>query len=208
MLMDNTMPMQIEGREIVFFNQRSEKWTHPYPYEGHGNLKNSGCGIFALCHCAQWLTGEVPSAEDLADFSVRWGGRGDDGTDRPALLHALMVHNRAAELGFRYEEDGLLNDKDKLFDFLISERGVCMGNIRVGHIVTFVAAREKDGDRQLLVIDSHSESMDPRVLHGVRKSLPQTMLTWREEAGLRQSCAAFWVDSALARDYNLLHRID
>ncbi len=208
MLMQKTMPMNILGRNITFFNQRSAEWTHPYEYEGHGTLKSSGCGIFALCHCVQWLTGKVPIAEELADFAVTFGGRGDDGTDRPLLLHTLMAHNKAAELGFRYEEDGLLNNHELLYNFLKEERGVSMANIRVGHIITFVAAREADGEKQLLVIDSHSESVDPRVIHGVRESLPGTLLTWHEEAGCRQSCAAFWVGLSMARDFNLLHRID
>lgn len=80
-----TKAINLGNRTLLFHNQRCKEWTHPYPYQGEGNLANSGCGIFALCHAAQWLTGRCPNAEALADFSVREGGRGDDGTDRPAL---------------------------------------------------------------------------------------------------------------------------
>ena len=35
------------------------------------------------------------------------GGRGDDGTDRPALLQALMLRGENVPLGFSYAGDGL-----------------------------------------------------------------------------------------------------
>ena len=97
-----TKKITLGERTLILHNQRCKEWTHPYPYEDHGNLSNSGCGIFALCHAAQWLTGHCPDAEHLADFSVREGGRGDDGTDRPALLHALMLRGENVPLGFTY----------------------------------------------------------------------------------------------------------
>lgn len=202
--MQKTMPMTILGRTITFFNQRCEDWTHPYEYQGRGTLKTSGCGIFSLCHCAQWLTGRVPSAEDWADFAVQYGGRGDDGTDRPLLLHTLSAHHRAEALGFRYEEDGLLNDQERLFDFLQKGQGVSMGNIRVGHIVTFLSAREINGEKQLLVLDSAADNANPRVVHGVREVLPDTLVTVVDDL---PRYGAYWVDLAMARDYNLLHRI-
>ena len=49
----------------------------------------------------EWLTGEKQSPEAWADFSVREGGRGDDGTDRPALLAAMQRTGEAAKHGFR-----------------------------------------------------------------------------------------------------------
>ena len=65
-----TKKITLGERTLILHNQRCKEWTHPYPYEDHGNLSNSGCGIFALCHAAQWLTGHYPDAEHLADFSV------------------------------------------------------------------------------------------------------------------------------------------
>lgn len=202
--MCKTIPMTILGRTLTFFNQCSEDWTHPYEYQGRGNLHTSGCGIFSLCHCVQWLTNSVPSAEELADFAVTYGGRGDDGTDRPLLLHTLSAHHRTDALGFRYEEDGLLNDQDRLFTFLQQHQGVSMGNIRVGHIVTFLASREVHGEKQLLVLDSAADNANPRIIHGVREALPDTLVTIAD--GLPRY-GAYWVDLSMARDFNLLHRI-
>ena len=202
------------GREIAFFNQRSRDWTHLYQWENNGStLSNAGCGIFSLCHCAQWLTGKEENPDFWADFSCRSGGRGDDGTDRPALLHALQETGEAARLGFRYEEDGLRNDLDTLYDFLAHERGVSMCNLRVGHIVTLVAAREQDGVRQLLAIDSYSESASEKVRDHVIEVIPGSEITYevKNAAGLpvgeNTAYAAFWVDASLPRDFNLLHRL-
>ena len=203
----------MEGREITLYNQRCRDWTHPYPYQGEGNLANSGCGIFSLCHCAQWLTGQVQAPEKWADFAVEKGGRGDDGTDRPELLHTLMTHGEAAKLGFRYEEDGLRNDLDTLYAFLLAHRGVSMCNLRVGHIVSLVDARERDGRRELLAIDSYSESGDPRVRDHVTEVLPGSEILFpiRSESGLVTGealhYAAFWVEASLPRDFNLLYRV-
>ena len=94
-----TKVINLGNRTLLFHNQRCKEWTHPYPYQGEGNLANSGCGIFALCHAAQWLTGCYPNAEALADFSVREGGRGDDGTDRPALFAGVDAPGRKCPLG-------------------------------------------------------------------------------------------------------------
>lgn len=202
------------GRNIAFFNQRSRDWTHPYQWENNGStLSNAGCGIFSLCHCAQWLTEMEENPEFWADFSCLNGGRGDDGTDRPALLHALQETGEAARLGFRYEEDGLRNDLDTLYDFLFHERGVSMCNLRVGHIVTLVAAREQRGVRQLLAIDSYSESASEKVRDHVIEVIPGSEITYdvKNAAGLpvgeNTAYAAFWVDASLPRDFNLLHRL-
>ena len=202
------------GREMAFFNQRSRDWTHLYQWDNNGStLSNAGCGIFSLCHCAQWLTGREENPEFWADFSCANGGRGDDGTDRPALLHALQVTGEAAKLGFRYEEDGLRNDLDTLYDFLLHERGVSMCNLRVGHIVTLVAAREQDGRKQLLALDSYSESASEKVRDHVIEVIPGSEVTYAvtNAAGLlvgeNIAYAAFWVDASLPRDFNLLHRL-
>ena len=206
--------ISVLGRDIAYFNQRSRDWTHLYQWENNGStLSNAGCGIFSLCHCAQWLTGREEKPEFWADFSCAHGGRGDDGTDRPALLHALQATGDAARLGFRYEEDGLRNDLDTLYDFLLNERGVSMCNLRVGHIVSLVAARSLYGRRQLLAIDSVAESSAEKVRDHVIEVVPGTEIVHavRSASGLlvgeTTSYAAFWVDAALPRDFNLLHRI-
>lgn len=202
------------GRKIAFFNQRNRDWTHPYQWENNGStLSNAGCGIFSLCHCAQWLTGREEKPEFWADFSCEHGGRGDDGTDRPALLHALQSTGEAAKLGFYYEEDGLRNDLDTLYDFLLHERGVSMCNLRVGHIVTLVAAREHDGRKELLAIDSVYESAAEKVRDHVTEVIPESEIVYpvKNTAGLivgeNKAYAAFWVDASLPRDFNLLHRL-
>lgn len=202
------------NREIAFFNQRSRDWTHLYQWDGNGStLSNAGCGIFSLCHCAQWLTGREENPEFWADFSCEHGGRGDDGTDRPALLHALQATGEAARLGFRYEEDGLRNDLETLYEFLLHERGVAMCNLRVGHIVTLVAAREQDGRRQLLALDSYSESASEKVRDHVTEVIPGSEVAYAVTnadglpVGENTAYAAFWVDASLPRDFNLLHRI-
>lgn len=210
---DVSKEILVNGRKITFFNQRNKSWTHPYAYHNTENLSSAGCGIFSLCHCAQWLTGQVQTPEKWADFSCANGGRGDDGTDRPALLHALMTTGMNSLLGFRYEDDGLCNDVDILYDFLLNGDGVSMCNLRVGHIVALVAAREKDGVKQILAIDSYSESAAEKVRNHVLEVLPGSEVTYavKNENGLvvgeSTAYAAFWVDAKLPRDFNLLHRI-
>ena len=78
-------------REILFHNQKSADWTHPYGYgEEKSDLCGAGCGIFAIAHAVEWMTGRRIDVEALADFSVQNGGRDDTGTDRPALLSAMQ----------------------------------------------------------------------------------------------------------------------
>lgn len=208
-----TTEMKLLDRDFLYYNQHSKDWTHPYEWDGKGNLATSGCGIFSLCHALEWLTGNRPSAEEWADFSKANGGRGDDGTDRPALLHALQISGEAEKYGFSYAEDGLRNDLDTLYDFLLHERGVAFCNLRVGHIVTLVAAREQDGIRQVLAIDSCAESASERVRDHVIEVLAGTEVTApvRNARGLEvgsiTSHAAFWVEASLPCDFNLLRRL-
>lgn len=206
--------LHLEGRELTFFNQRCHAWTYPYAWENNGStLANAGCGIFALCHCTQWLTGREENPEFWADFSCANGGRGDDGTDRPALLHALQASCEAAHLGFRYEEDGLRNDLDTLWQHLYEKRGVAMCNLRVGHIVALLEAREKNGRRQLLAVDSYSESASEKVRDHVTEVIPGSEIVYAVQnssgviVGENTAYAAFWVDAGLPRDFNLLHRL-
>ncbi len=203
----------VEGQEINFCNQHSVHWTHPYAWEGRGTLHTSGCGIFALCHAAQWLTGKAQDPCQWADFSCRHGGRGDDGTDRPALLSALQETGEASRLGFRYAFDGLRNDLDTLQTFLLEKRGVSLCNLRRGHIVCLVDARVLDGQVQLLAIDSASESASERVREHVCEVLPGTEITRdvQNQSGLpvgeTMGYAAYWVQGNTPMDFNLLHRI-
>lgn len=214
MITGKSCQLTVLGRDITFHNQRSFDWTHLYEYDHNGStLKNAGCGIFGLCHCAQWLTGEEQDPIYWADVSVRVGGRGDDGTDRPALLHGLMESGDAQKLGFRYKEDGLCNNNEVLYRFLLEEKGVALCNLRVGHIVALVAAREVFGKKQVLAIDSVCESSDDRVRDHVVEVLPDTQVSWlvRNASGLpvgeNQAYAAFWVDADLPRDFNYLHKL-
>ena len=208
-----TKTIRVLGREMTLFNQKCRDWIHPYPWEGHGNLADSGCGIFSLCHAGFWLTGREQDPEAWADFSVSCGGRGDDGTDRPQLLHGLMASGRNRELNLRYEEDGLRNDDDTLYRFLLEEKGVSLCNLRVGHIVCLVAAREVDGVKQVLAIDSVAESSELRVRDAVCEVIPGTELeyTVRNKQGLEvgegKSFAAFWVRWDQPKDFNLLWKI-
>ena len=55
----------------------------------------------------------------------------------------------AASYGFRYDGDGLLNDHEALWKTM-QEGGCALCNLRVGHIVTLIAAREQNGERLYL----------------------------------------------------------
>ena len=148
--------MIYNGKAVTILNQRSRLWTHPYDYRTpqKATLSSAGCGVFSICHCGQWLTGKAFSPEELADFSMQNGGRGDDGTDRPALLSAMMQKGLAAQYGFSYQGDGLRNDLETLRVHLLEHRGVALCNLRVGHIVSLLDAREADGER----IDGRKDS--------------------------------------------------
>lgn len=74
-----------------------------------------------------------------------------------------MLRGENVPLGFSYVGDGLRNDLDTLFQHIAVEHGVALCNLRVGHIVALVAAREVQGVKQLLAIDSYSESAAEKV---------------------------------------------
>lgn len=201
-----------EGRSIRYLNQNSPDWTHPYAYEGNGeNLHSAGCGIFSMAFVIQQMTGEEIDVEALADFSCRCGGRGDDGTDRPALLTGMAEAGLDAKYGFRYEGDGLVNDPPKLWSVL-DAGGCAMGNLRVGHIVAILGCREKDGERQILILDSACESADRRIRGEVREVIPQSKVANKMfnqsglEVGMEITHAMYWVPLRLARDVNLLYK--
>lgn len=210
-----SMALSYADKTIRYHNQCCKEWTHPYLYQGQGkeNLSTSGCGIFSLCHAVEWMSGIQLNPDDMADFAMQNGGRGDDGTDRPALLHALMAAGMAEKLGFRYNEDGLRNDLDALFKHLHEKRGTAFCNLRPGHIVALLDTRIVDGEKQLLVIDSVAESTRDSVRDHVREVIPQSETKRRIVnakglyVGTSRQFAMFYVAADLPRDFNLLHQI-
>ncbi len=207
------MEIVYEGRTLRFLNQRNKGWTYPYDYITSPNetLSSSGCGLFSLCHAVEWMHGIRLDPERLSDFARQKGGRGDDGTDRPEFLHALMIHGEAERMGFRYEEDGLRNDLDTLWEHISNKKGVSLCNLRVGHIVALVDSREVNGEKQLLAIDSYSESAAEKVRDHVRKIIPQSEVIADVLSkdgfitGQTIQYAMFWVTASLPKDFNLLH---
>jgi len=223
---DELRPLMYSGKERAFdyngkslrlLNQSCPEWTHPYVYTaGPGdpgdNLYNSGCGIFATAHLIDWMTGEKIDVEELADFSCAHGGRGDDGTDRPELLSAMQEAGRLTTFGLRYDFDGLLNDHEALWQTMVAG-GCALCDLRVGHIVALADFREKDGERQLLVIDSSRDSMNPNVRPQIREIVhgSRAVAEYVNESGVRtgmdEHYAMFWVPLDLPFDFNLLHKI-
>ena len=210
-----TLDIAYGGRCLRYLNQTCRQWTHPYNYQGGTEtLSNAGCGIFSLCHAVEWMHGLHLSPEEMADFSMANGGRGDDGTDRPALLHALMVTGLGKQLGLQYHEDGLRNDLEALWAHMASSCGTALCNLRVGHIVAVVDARMQAGERQLLIIDSVAESAGEKVRDHVREVIPQSM-TLRHTinaqgvyVGRSNQYGMFWVDANLPKDFNLLYKTE
>lgn len=200
------------GKNITVFNQRCRQWQHPYDYRipQKATLSSAGCGIFSICHVGQWLTGSVFSPETLADFSMQNGGRGDDGTDRPALLAAMMDKGLAAQFGFSYAGDGLRNDVNALKTFLLTRRGAALCNLRPGHIVALVDARQANGETQALVIDSYSETLDARVKPSVCEVVEDSLIVscMRNDRGVavgeQKQYAMYWAALDTVRDFNLL----
>ncbi|MBE5785984.1 MAG: hypothetical protein E7324_00415 [Clostridiales bacterium] len=203
-----------QGTHYDICNQRSREWNHPYEYQGCGEtLSNAGCGIFSIAHAACFLNGERVIPEELADFSCENGGRGDDGTDRPALLAAMQEKGMAEKCGFSYNFDGLRNDLDTLHDHLM-QGNAALCNLRVGHIVALTGARIVNGEKQVLAADPYSESADPRVRDAVRECIPGSEIISpirnRQDliCGWQQTHALFWVALSTVRDFNLLYKIN
>lgn len=207
-----TAYIEYEGKKYRFLNQRSPEWTHPYEYQPNSGdtLSNSGCGIFSLCFVAEAMSEQIVSPEELADFSCQHGGRGDDGTDRPNLLAALQTHGLAEKYGFEYRFDGHLNDHEALWKTLV-EGGCALCNLRSGHIVALIGSRVVNHERQILALDSHSESGDSRISGFVREiaETSQVIFPIRNETGLITGYGVhygmFWVPLTLAKDFDLLH---
>ena len=200
------------GKNMTVLNQRCRAWSHPYDYRTpqKATLSSAGCGVFSVCHCGQWLTGKAFSPEELADFSMANGGRGDDGTDRPALLAAMVEKGLAAEFGFSYRLDGLRNDLETLRDHLLTHAGVALCNLRVGHIVAAVDGRWQQEEFQLLIIDPYSETLDPRIAPIVREIIPESAVESIQRndqgcvLGMQTQYAMYWASDATVRDFNLL----
>jgi len=207
--------LRYQDKDITVFNQRSRLWTHYYDYRTPmtSTMSNAGCGIFAVCHCGQWMTGKEFDPDKLAEFSMANGGRGDDGTDRPALLAAMQEEGLAKTYGFQYNGDGLLNDLDVLSEHLLHHRGTALCNLRVGHIVALLDARECNGCVQVLALDSYSESDDERVRQHVKEIILESAIVSgvANDAGVlvgeHLHYALYWADIATVRDFNLLHAI-
>lgn len=208
-----TREIAYDGRSILFMNQRCRGWSHPYAYVGESEtMSNAACGIFSIAHASQWMTGQPVDAVALADYSRACGGRGNDGTDRPVLLRQLQESGRAARMGFRYANDGHRNDTDALFAHIeAGNTAIC--NLRIGHIVAIVKSRIVDGERQLLAIDSYSESSADRVKNYVREVVPGSEIVTGVSnrdgltVGYQVTYAMFWVPASLPRDFNLLYRL-
>ncbi len=200
------------GTNYTLYNQRCREWTHPYAWQGKGTLTDSGCGVFSIANAVCFLGGERVNPEELADFSCQHGGRGDDGTDRPALLSALETKGLARKYGFSYDFDGLRNDLDTLYAHLAAGNAA-LCNLRPGHIVALVGARTVDGEKQVLAADPYSESADERVKSAVRDCVPGSeiisplMNERGDVCGFQLTYALFWVSLSTVRDFNLLHRV-
>ena len=208
-----TREMTCAGRALRFCNQKSRDWTRLYEYDHNGStLCEAGCGVFALVHAVEWMHGIRLDPDEVAGISIAVGGRGDDGTDRPAMLQGMMENGFAARCGFRYEGDGLLNDRDLLWRHMTAGN-TALCNLRPGHIVALLAARERDGRRELLAMDSVAESAAEKVRNFVREVIPGTEIVYPirnaadDVVGYGESYALFWVDADLPKDFNLLHKI-
>ncbi len=207
------IPVDYDGIHYTLCNQRSREWDHPYEWGHDGaTLSSAGCGIFSVSHAAQYLGGAPVVPEELADFACQTGGRGDDGTDRPALLAAMQKSGLAEKHGFSYRMDGLRNDLPALYDHL-AQGGAALCNLRPGHIVTLIGCREAAGEKQVLAADSYSESADPRVRDAVRECIvgSEVISIVRNAqdlaVGTQETYALFWAALSAVRDFNLLHRL-
>ncbi|MBQ8082288.1 MAG: hypothetical protein IJ240_10390 [Clostridia bacterium] len=199
------------GKCLRLYNQRCRDWSHDYGYLGsQATLSNAGCGIFSIANAVSWMSGMDIDVDVLAQFSIENGGRGDDGTDRPALLHAMSQFGLATAYGFSYHEDGLRNDLDVLFEHL-NNGGTGLGNLRVGHIVALLSARILGDERQILAADPYSESADERICNQVRECVRASAVVsailndQNQEVGFRETYALYWVPLSQVHDFNLLH---
>ncbi len=200
-----------QGRTLRLYNQRCREWTQNYGYQGSdATLSNAGCGIFSIGNAVDFLNGLRVDADALAVFSMENGGRGDDGTDRPALLAAMQEKGLAERFGFSYRGDGLRNDLDTLYSHLL-RGGAALGNLRVGHIVALCQAREEQGEKQVLALDPYSETNHEKVSPFVRQVIEESAVitAGKSENGgavfYTLTYAMYWMPLTRVHDFNLLH---
>lgn len=209
---DKTVHFNLCGMPFSFCNQSSEKWVYPYAYDNNGeDLCDAGCGIFSIVHAVECMQGFFCPPEIIARFSVLHGGRGDDGTDRPTLLRAMEKEGLAAKLGFCYHGEDLRNDKEALFDHLMEGNGTALCNLRKGHIVTLIGARETEKGQEVLVIDSSSETDNPAIRNMITQVLPESKILKEKRnadhllCSMAMTYAVYWAKLETVRDFNLLH---
>lgn len=209
-----TVHFNLYGTPFAFCNQSSENWVYPYAYQGNDeNLCSAGCGIFSITHAVECMQGFFCPPEIIARFSVMHGGRGDDGTDRPTLLRAMEKEGLAAKLGFSYHGEDLRNDKEALFDHLMEGKGTALCNLRVGHIVALIGARETDLGQEVLVIDSSSETDNIAIRNMITEVLPESVIRKEKKNAAKLICsravtyAVYWAKMETVRDFNLLHML-
>ena len=209
-----TFSVALPDRTLTLCNQDHPDWTEPYAYQVNGaTLRTSGCGIFSIVHASQWMTGAFRDPAELVAFAMACGGRGDDGTDRPVLLRAMMQRGLAAAYGFSYGGEDLRNDLDALYAHLSAGRGCALCNLRPGHIVALCAARRADGIFQVLAMDSAVESALPAVRDAVCEVLPESRVVkpvYNKNGllcGEESACAMYWARLDTVRDFNLLHAL-
>jgi len=211
---EKAIDVHIADRTVRLYNQRCTEWSHPYEYENnHSTLSNAGCGIFSLCEAIEMLSGKRINPEELADFAVNNGGRGDDGTNRPALLKALAEKGLDKEYGFAYFPAQQINDHAQLWKCL-SVGGCALANLRSGHIVALVDCRVSENDeKQVLVMDCHSESADERIANDVREVVSESEIQYDVlnangvKVGKSIGYGMFWVPLSLAKNFDLLNEI-
>ena len=174
-----TREIACEGRLLRLCNQKSRDWTHPYEYQNNGeDLCDAGCGVFALVHAVEWMHDIRLDPDAVADVSVAVGGRGDDGTDRPAMLSGMMACGYGKKCGFRYDGEGLMNDHEALWRHMNVQGNTALCNLRVGHIVALLKARETGGRREFLVIDSVAESAHEKFRDRVYEVIQSSAITY------------------------------
>ncbi len=207
--------IQYAGRNITFYNQRSRLWTQPYAYVSapEEDLHAAGCGLFSLSHALEWMNDVKADPVELADFSLKYGGREEDGTNRPALLAACMDYGFGQKYRFRYDYDGLLNNKERLWEHISQKKGVALCNLRKGHIVALVDSKVMPtGERAFLAIDSFSESTRDTVRNHVLQVVEQSLVSSNQlnqsslYVGSSTQYGMFWVKAELPMDYNLIYK--
>ena len=118
-----TKMFNYQGRELRLLNQSCPEWTAYYGYPGipreaNDNLHDAGCGIFSVCHLIDWATGEKIDPDELADFSCRTGGRGDDGTDRPMYSRLRLTAEPVDRIGGCDAAKSTADSKNSIYQIL------------------------------------------------------------------------------------------